>query len=253
MANKSVQGNEKLAKAIKMRRNELDLTIEEAARRAGVGTKTWCRYEAGESIRKDKYKGVCKALNWRGFLDAEIESDTLSIINEYKEHEAWSKYIADNFGDGAAASFAIGSDILLDYVKDDMAELKKMPKGTHIGQINISYVEYELPQQFYVNYDYDFMYAMYITIIHFREMANRGTEIIAHTVLEELVLYLIMEESRTLLEDNDCEESDGWEDWVFDIFGDMDIITCLYSNEYLTEDCIYHFKYWMKNQFYCEK
>ena len=40
------------------------LTIEEAASRAGVGTKTWCRYEAGESIRSDKCKGVCKALNW---------------------------------------------------------------------------------------------------------------------------------------------------------------------------------------------
>ena len=61
MAQKSVKGNEKLAKAIKTRRNELELTIEEAATRAGVGTKTWCRYEAGESIRRDKYKGVCKA------------------------------------------------------------------------------------------------------------------------------------------------------------------------------------------------
>ena len=54
MAQKSIPGNEILAKQIKSRRNELGLTIEEAASRAGVGTKTWCRYEAGEAIRSDK-------------------------------------------------------------------------------------------------------------------------------------------------------------------------------------------------------
>ena len=43
MAQKTIRGNEALAKQIKNRRNELGLTIEEAAARAGVGTKTWCK------------------------------------------------------------------------------------------------------------------------------------------------------------------------------------------------------------------
>lgn len=47
MGQKSVKGSTELARAIKLRRNELGLTIEEAAARAGVGTKTWSRYEAG--------------------------------------------------------------------------------------------------------------------------------------------------------------------------------------------------------------
>ena len=47
MAQKTVQGNNNLATQIKNRRNELGLTIEEAATRAGVGTKTWSRYESG--------------------------------------------------------------------------------------------------------------------------------------------------------------------------------------------------------------
>ena len=47
MAQKKIQGSEDLARQIKSRRNELVLTIEEAASRAGVGTKTWSRYEAG--------------------------------------------------------------------------------------------------------------------------------------------------------------------------------------------------------------
>ena len=48
MSQKVIQGTPKLADAIKGRRQELGLTIEEAASRAGVGIKTWCRYEAGE-------------------------------------------------------------------------------------------------------------------------------------------------------------------------------------------------------------
>ena len=47
MGQQSIAGSEKLAEAIRRRRQELGLTIEEAARKADVGTKTWCRYEAG--------------------------------------------------------------------------------------------------------------------------------------------------------------------------------------------------------------
>ena len=59
----TIHGSEALAKQIKFRQNELGLTIEEAASRTDVGTKTWSRYKAGESIRKDKCKGICRALN----------------------------------------------------------------------------------------------------------------------------------------------------------------------------------------------
>ena len=40
MAQRTIKGNEILARQIKSRRGELGLTIEEAASRAGVGTKT---------------------------------------------------------------------------------------------------------------------------------------------------------------------------------------------------------------------
>ena len=56
MTQKTIQGNADLAKQIRLRRSELGLTIEEAASRTGIGTKTWCRYEAGESIRSDKWR-----------------------------------------------------------------------------------------------------------------------------------------------------------------------------------------------------
>lgn len=84
MAQKIVQGNEALAGKIKFRRNELGLTIEEAASRAGVGTKTWSRYEAGESIRRDKCKGICKALNWKG---CRIRTGRKTVVSPFKNIE----------------------------------------------------------------------------------------------------------------------------------------------------------------------
>ena len=62
ISQKSIKGTHKLGEAIWSRRQELGLTIEEAAFKAGVAVKSWCRYELGESILKDKAKGICKAL-----------------------------------------------------------------------------------------------------------------------------------------------------------------------------------------------
>ena len=98
MAQKIIKGNETLAKQIKSRRNELGLTIEEAAFRAGVGTKTWYRYEAGESIRKDKCKGICKALKWHSLPDQDGENTENISVQEFKNHEAWSTFLENSFG-----------------------------------------------------------------------------------------------------------------------------------------------------------
>ena len=48
MSTKILKGSIELGNKIRGRRNELSLTIEEAAKKAGVGTKTWSRYELGE-------------------------------------------------------------------------------------------------------------------------------------------------------------------------------------------------------------
>ena len=65
MPPRTVQSTQNLGSKIKEQRILLNLTIEEAARISGVGAKTWGRYEAGQSIRADKIKGVCKALKWK--------------------------------------------------------------------------------------------------------------------------------------------------------------------------------------------
>ena len=158
MTQKKIQGNAALAKQIRLRRSELGLTIEEAASRAGVGTKTWCRYEAGESIRSDKCKGVCKALNWLSLPGQEALEPAEFSLEEYKDHEAWSRFLEDEFGTRAALSFAIGSDLLLDHLQEDMNELAAMPAGSHIGQLEVSFIDGFLPQQFLMHYTYEFLF-----------------------------------------------------------------------------------------------
>ena len=253
MARKSISGNEKLAKQIKDRRAELHLTIEEAASRAGVGTKTWSRYEAGESIRMDKCKGICKALNWRSLPDDQYETSS-SLIEGFKGHKAWSQFLVENYGLRAAVSFAAGSDILLDNIKQDMDELASMPAGTHIGQLSISLLRDSLPPQFLMRYDYEFLYQMKCQLIIMRCIAGAGNSLIAHSVMEELLIYLCNEEAKAFIElsgaDHEFDEYE--EDWVFDLFDDMDIETCLYSDLYLDEENSYHFVHWHERQFFTD-
>lgn len=258
MAQKTIQGSRDLARKIKLRRNELGLTIEESASRAGVGTKTWSRYEAGESIRRDKCKGICKALNWNAFPGQEKEENNAISINEYRKHEAWSEFLEKTFGDKAAMAFAVGSDILLDHIREDMDELASMPAGTHIGQLNISWLYGDLPSQFLMHYDYEFLYQLKCSLCKLRIRAKCGASMVAHSVMEELILYLCNEEAGALIElssESDAfgdEEDIYAEDWVFDLFDDMDIVSFLYSDAFLNSNHPYHFLHWNEQQFYTD-
>ncbi len=257
MSAKIVEGSLELGERIRSRRNELGFTIEEAANKAGVGTKTWSRYEAGASIRHDKVMNICKVLNWNALPTQEYDQMDFDI-EEYRNNEVWPQALADMLGDAAAVSFVIGSDILLDYIEEDLDGLSNRPKGTHIGELDLSWLKDGLPIQFLPQYDYDFLYYMKITLTRYRTQAKSSSKFVAHTVMEELVLYLVMEESRVLMESilpalsNDRYLYDTWDSWPFDLFDDMDIITFLYSEFYLTEDHPYHFSHWREEQFYCE-
>lgn len=257
MSQKVIQGTPKLADAIKGRRQELGLTIEEAASRAGVGIKTWCRYEAGESIRHDKAKGICKTLNWHA-MPSEADDDTDGFdLEKYKTHDAWSQFLCDQFGEAAAISFAIGSDIVMDYIEEDLDELSKMPRGTHVGQLPVSMTKDMLPAQFLMRYDYEFLYHIKVRAKQLIEIARHNEHFLAHSVIQEMLIYLFVEESKFLMECMAPEMEacgisglDMWDEWAFDLFEDMDVVTCLYSDDYLTPDHIYHFDHWAEYQFH---
>ena len=189
-------------KKIRLRRNELGFTIEEAAAKAGVGAKTWSRYETGCSIRQDKVAYICQTLHWKR-LPGE-EGQTGFDIGQYKSSPAWSQTLANTWGDAAAVSFVIGSDILLDYIRQDLEALSAMPKGSHIGELEISWLDMGLPQQFLMEYDYDFLYYLKMILLRLRMRVAQEEPITIRTVAEEVLLCLAVEESRFLMERVSC-------------------------------------------------
>lgn len=94
MSARIIKGSAELGRKIRSRRNELGLTIEDAASKAGVGTKTWSRYESGESIRRDKILHICKTLNWRALpVQEETDSSEINIKTANYGHSLWQKLL----------------------------------------------------------------------------------------------------------------------------------------------------------------
>ena len=199
-------------------------------------------------------------MNWHVFPNDDDTNEESFNIDKYRKHEAWSTHLCKSLGEAAAMSFVVGSDIILDHVKFDLMELATMPKGTHIGQLSSSWIKDILPEQFVTRYDYEFMYQLKTTILQLRRLAEEDKEIVAHTVIEELAIYLFMQEAEAFMDCISAEMEaanisglDNIDARAFDVFDDMDIVTYLFSNNYLTEDHIYHFDNWAKCQFYAEK
>ncbi len=90
-----------------------------------------------------------------------------------------------------------------------------------------------------MQYPYEFLYWMECTLLKMRERARIGADLTAHSITEELILCLCCEEAESLMERNG--EEDAPKEWVFDLFGDMDRISFLYSHVNLEEDHFYHF------------
>ena len=270
----TTKGSKALGEAIKARRVALGLSAEEAARRAGVGTKTWFRYEAAGSIRNDKIKGVCKALSWVKLpQNNENNPDTDGIkaekswLESVGESDAgWSNFLASNFGRKAAVSFAVGIEILEDYLTADLEELSQMPKGSHIGELQFSWLKDSLPGQFLMMYDYDFLYQFRSSLIAYRQRAHFGREVHAHTVVEELLTRLIRECAfdeidewipEFLANENDSltlfQETEGWKEWPENLCGDDDLSLYLNDGSWVEAGHDYHFDNWFKKQFYLDR
>lgn len=249
-------GSAKLGTSIRSQRIALGLTIEEAASKAGVGTKTWCRYESGSSIRSDKALGVCKALGWLRLPEDERdeEKEALSYLDMINEsNEVWPAWLSESYGKKAAVSFVVGSDLLLDYLKEDLTALSSKPRGTHIGELGASWLDGDLPEQFKTRYDYEFIFALLCVVEKYRKQARLVQGFTAHTVLDELALYLILEESRISLEEwypDESDEEDRWDDWVSDMRDDEDLEWFLFSEQFVSPGDVYHFDNWLTPQFY---
>lgn len=196
-------------------------------------------------------------------------------LSEYKALKGWSAFLEDNFGTLSAILFAAGSDLLLDALEHEMHELSRMPIRSHVGQINSSVLKDNLPQQFITHYDYDFLYKFRSKLIDMRMRAMDGLSIIAHSVAQELIIYisnemgkiatesdenvkklitnhkLIYDKLSFEMDDEDLDEMKFYdEDWVFTLFGDADILSELYSGRAVAKGNSYHIKHWFEEQFF---
>ena len=273
MPPKTNPNSENLAKAIRRRREQLGLSIEDAAKRAGVGLKTWSRYEAGSSIRQEKVKGVCRALAWPSLRDYTCEAESEGgadpehqWIDSIDENDrAWSSWLATSYGREVAVSFALGSAFLSDYMNDDIAALSSMPRGTHLGEIGYSMLIDLLPAQFVMSYDYDFLFHLRAVLSKYVVRAKSGREMYAHSVAEELVVRLIRDLSIDVVEEwvenrGESYEGDGgislveaWGEWPEDLCDDVDFETYLNDSSWLEKGHTYHFDGWFTPQFYLQR
>lgn len=231
-----------LGDAIKARRTKLGLTIEEAAFRAGIGTKTWVRYESGSPIRTDKVPGVCKALRWANLGGGRAPQAGKYDLNVDEESPAWPYKVCRAYGRGAAVSFVAGSGILLDYTIEDLKGLSRMPRGSHIGEIGVSWLKDLLPKQFLTRYDYEFVYALLCANQRMREDAERSGWVSAHTILDVLAMRAQCECARILMEGWEFEP--GWDNWLKDVYEYSEADRYLFSDEYLPTGHMYHFDNW---------
>lgn len=169
-------------------------------------------------------------MNWKLLPIENEETDSFKLEN-YRTHEAWSSYLEETFGEAAAVSFAAGSDILLDYIKEDLEALSSRPKGTHIGELDTSWLASILPSQFLM-----VLYLLRDRLICLRTLARCGRDMRARCVLEEILYLLIADESEFLIEYNPSLGTEmGWKDWAECLLGDEDVIDYLYSDAYFPE------------------
>lgn len=273
MPPKTNPNSESLAKAIRERREQLGMSIEDAARRAGVGLKTWARYESGSAIRQDKVKGVCRALAWPSLQDRAYEVELRdSLDSEYQwvasigeSDEAWSSWLASLYGREAAVSFALGSAFLGDYMSEDLRALSSKPKGAHLGEIGYSMLGDMLPAQFAMSYDYDFLFHLRAVLNQYVKRGKHGHEMYAHSVAEELIVRLIRDLSFDAVEgwvksidhSNVAEEESPsvelWGEWPEDLCGDSDFEMYLNDEIWLEKGHTYHFDGWFVPQFYLRR
>lgn len=253
------------------RRAELDISIVEAAARIGVHPRTWKSYETGAAVPIKHLTDIMTAMEW--FSDEICVEDNLE---DFKKAHDWSKQLEEQYGVPAAICFALGSEALRSAIKNDCALLSKLDgKNPHVGHLGKkSEMKPLLPDMFLKRYNRDFLLDMDKTLTALIERAMGEELLLAYTVLEEVTLFSVFQLAKDIFKEYNCEkmcppipdyddiESDeedectclfcSSDDWVYEVFGDGDIVDTLYDPimDDVPEDSEYHFNNWKVPVFY---
>lgn len=81
-------GREWLGETVRVRRRDLRLSKEEAARRGGMSVKTWTSVEEGRAVRDTTYVGIEDALEWeRGSVGAVLDGSDPTPLEPVQDEE----------------------------------------------------------------------------------------------------------------------------------------------------------------------
>lgn len=81
-------GREWLGETVRVRRRDLRLSKEEAARRGGMSVKTWTSVEDGRPVRDTTYVGIEDALEWeRGSVHAVLDGSDPTPLEPVEDEE----------------------------------------------------------------------------------------------------------------------------------------------------------------------
>src|SRR5712691_12965 len=263
MAPLTITGSKELGTLIRSRREELGMSIEQAATAADLGSETWRRYETGNSIRQDKARAVCRALKWRSLpavgsqASASGEDPMPDMWETAAKSSAYSPSLAETYGEEAARAFAVGCDIVGDQLDDDLGELGTMPRDSHIGEVSASWFADLLPPRWLMRYDYDFMFRLRGIVETLRLRAvHPGYDGILHftrCVADDLALHLIIEEGTAAFEacDQGIDMNDA-DEWEYEMNGEDDeLILILYSESFdPSPDERWHFNRWFNHTYF---
>lgn len=149
--------------------------------------------------------------------------------------------------------FAVRSDTLLDEFNDDIEGLGKMPRGSHIGELEHSILADLLPEQFLIQYDYDFMYKMRARLCHIREQLHISNDFQVHMIADELLLAISFNDAYPMedwvpenspTDDTLLDDSLPWEEYSEEVVGgicDGTDYRLMYSKQLIPCLLPYHF------------
>ena len=258
-----------IAEAMRDRRIELGLTVQEIAERAGVSEQTWRNYERGRTqARGDKQLGVWEALDWeppRHWAPVTVLENALGILadgqgggpqsamspfdypwadgSEPRSAEAaldglglpdwdeipdaldsYSLLVERTLGEDAARCYALGAHLYDRLLSEDLEALTEMPRGTHVGELDISHISGTLPALWMTRYDYEFLFQLrglgQVTTHRLVEEIVAPDEPLVRTLAEAVVVHDIFTlggmTASSLGKEFDDEE---WEGWVNELSG----------------------------------
>lgn len=284
-----------IAEAMRDRRIELDLTVQEIAERAGVSEQTWRNYERGRTqVRGDKQLGVWEALDWEpprewasiamlqnalgiladergggpqravsafdypwaegsGPLPAEAALEGLGLPDWDEIPDALGSYsplVKRTLGEDAARCYALGAHLYDRLLTEDLEALAEMPRGAHVGELDVSHIGGTLPALWLTRYDYELLFQLrglgQVTTHRLVEAMIAPDEPLVRTLAEAIVVHDIFTLGGMTASSLGKElEDEEWEGWVNAFSGPQEPAHLLLSTILVpSPDAAIHIDHW---------